>query len=232
MNTSSTKEPSLLQFNGVSWTVRYLGEKVILLQGSEGIDINQVHASTHLIERALKNELNDIVPAYDSIALFSQLTISELASKLESVQGNKGNQVEKSDELIIPVCYELGSDLDELSDKIGLSKREIIDIHSSGSYQSLFIGFTPGFIYAGGLNPRLSCPRKSTPRTLVPAGSVGIGGAQTGIYSLDSPGGWHIIGRTPMRLFDIDEHPPMRVEIGTQFRFKRITKEEFELWED
>ncbi|MEM7299186.1 MAG: carboxyltransferase domain-containing protein, partial [Bacteroidota bacterium] len=77
---------------------------------------------------------------------------------------------------------------------------------------------------------RLACPRKSTPRAVVTAGSIGIGGAQTGIYSLDSPGGWHIIGRTPIKLFDISENPPMKVEIGTTFRFERITMKKFEVW--
>ncbi len=130
----------------------------------------------------------------------------------------------------IPICYEYELDLDPLGEYVKLSREEIIAIHLADTYRSLFIGFTPGFIYADGLDHRLYCPRKSNPRTSVPRGSIGIGGQQTGIYSLESPGGWNIIGRTPVKLFDFALNPPMKIKVGTSFRFKRITKKEFIEW--
>lgn len=226
----SIKEHTSLQFNGLEWKVSTLAEKVILLEASLETDIGVIHDSTHFLEAVLGSRLSDIVPAYHSIALFSDLSQSQLLEILKD-QKISGSDHDIEKEIIkIPICYEMGEDLAFISKHAGMDSESVIDLHLSGSYRSLFIGFTPGFIYADGLDPRLTCPRRSNPRTKIPAGSVGIGGSQTGIYSLDSPGGWNLLGRTPVTLFDVTKNPPMTVEVGTSFSFYRISTKEFEEW--
>ena len=226
------REYTSLQFNDSSWDVSYLGEQVILLQGKEDIQIEKIHQSSKAIEEVLGAELLDLVPAYDSIALFTRLSIREVTTRLANLDLAGASTKTHACTHLLPICYEFGDDLPQVREHCGLSEEEIIDIHLKGTYRSLFIGFTPGFIYADGLAPILSCPRKSSPRTKIAAGSIGIGGSQTGIYSLDSPGGWNIIGRTPQRVFDVRKTPPMSIEVGSLFQFKRISKEQFEQWEN
>lgn len=129
----------------------------------------------------------------------------------------------------IPVCYggELGPDLADVAAHNKCSLDDVIRIHSSGEYLVYFLGFSPGFPYMGGLSAKIATPRLATPRTRVPAGSVAIGGSQTGIYPVSSPGGWRIIGRTPLRLFRPNEEPPVLLQMGDLVRFTPITNEEF-----
>jgi inhibitor of KinA len=129
----------------------------------------------------------------------------------------------------IPVCYggELGPDLEDVARQHGVSAQEVIDIHAGGDYLVYMVGFMPGFAYLGGLSSRIATPRRQTPRTAVPAGSVGIGGEQTGMYPLVSPGGWNLIGRTPRRIFDIDRAEPALLVTGDRVRFHAISVDEF-----
>lgn len=133
--------------------------------------------------------------------------------------------------LTIPVCYggEFGPDLDEVADRNGLTPAEVIQQHSMALYRVYLIGFTPGFPYLGGLPEQLATPRKHTPRPSVPRGSVGIAGKQTGIYPQDTPGGWQIIGRTSLSLFDVNNRPPALLKAGDQVVFQPIPAEQFEL---
>ena len=128
----------------------------------------------------------------------------------------------------IPVCYEgeYAPDLDAVARQKGLSCEEIIDIHCSVTYRIYMIGFLPGFPYMGKIDPRLEIPRKPRPMPVI-AGGVGIAGLQTGIYPLNSPGGWQIIGRTPMHLFDRDTDPPILLRTGDRVRFYRVSRSEF-----
>jgi inhibitor of KinA len=130
----------------------------------------------------------------------------------------------------IPVCYEapFAPDLPAFALGAGLSIEEVIQVHSAGTYFVHMLGFSPGFMYLGGLPPKLHCPRKATPATRVPAGSVAIGGEQTGIYPQSTPGGWHIIGRTPLMLFNATRQPPNLVNALDSVRFMPITAEQFE----
>ena len=129
----------------------------------------------------------------------------------------------------IPVCYDtdFGIYLDEISKEKGLTKSEIIKLHSQSIYTVFFIGFLPGFLYLGGLSETLYIPRKSQPRLHVDKGSVGIGGVQTGIYPNNSPGGWNIIGKTPINLFDPKAQNPCFAQCGDQIQFYSINKAEF-----
>jgi inhibitor of KinA len=135
-------------------------------------------------------------------------------------------------QVVIPVCYggPCGPDLRETAAYCGLTCEELVEMHQQASYVVHMIGFVPGFPYMGGLPERLAAPRRDTPRQAVPAGSVGIAGNQTGIYPLSTPGGWRLIGRTPLKLFQPDREPPSLLQAGDRVRFKAISEEEFAAW--
>ncbi|HAD14563.1 MAG TPA: hypothetical protein DCF33_19230, partial [Saprospirales bacterium] len=130
----------------------------------------------------------------------------------------------------VPVCYEAecGPDLDDVAALHGISREQVIALHQQQDYQVYMMGFLPGFAYMGILKENLATPRKNAPRARVPAGSVGIAGRQTGVYPLDSPGGWQIIGRTPLKMFDPDSPAPFLLQTGASVRFQTITREEFD----
>jgi inhibitor of KinA len=132
----------------------------------------------------------------------------------------------------IPVCYdpEFALDLDHVAQHAQMSPKEVVDLHRATDYHVNCIGFTPGFPYLAGLPEKLATPRRATPRKEIPAGSVAIGGRQSGIYSLRSPGGWNVIGRTPLRLFDPQKNPPALLRAGDRLRFQAISRQEFEAW--
>ena len=134
--------------------------------------------------------------------------------------------------LEVPVCYDpnYALDLEEVAEHCGLSPNEVVTRHVAGRYHVRCIGFTPGFPYLSGLPTILMTTRRATPRTAVPAGSVAIAGRQAGIYPLRSPGGWNVIGRTPLRLFDVTRKPAAFCAPGDRLRFVAITREEFERW--
>lgn len=133
----------------------------------------------------------------------------------------------------IPVCYggELGPDLDDVARQHGMAPRDVIEMHTAGDYLVYMVGFMPGFAYLGGLDERLVTPRRTSPRTAVPAGTVGIGGQQTGVYPLVSPGGWNLIGRTPIRIFDVNREEPAYLATGDRVRFRAISPTEFAAWQ-
>jgi KipI family sensor histidine kinase inhibitor len=129
----------------------------------------------------------------------------------------------------LPVCYGggYGEDLEDVAVHTGLSAPEVIRRHSAAEYRIYMMGFLPGFAYLGGLDPALATPRLTTPRVKIPAGAVGIGGEQTGVYPLDSPGGWHLIGRTPVRPYDASRNPAILYRAGDCIRFSPISAAEY-----
>ena len=136
---------------------------------------------------------------------------------------------QKSKTVTIPVCYggEYGPDLQAVANYHRLSEQQVIDIHSNQEYIVYMIGFAPGFPYLGGMAKEIATPRKATPRLSIPAGSVGIGGEQTGVYPIESPGGWQIIGRTPLQLFQQNSKQPSLLKAGDLVRFQPITSQRF-----
>ena len=134
----------------------------------------------------------------------------------------------------IPTAYggEFGPDLELVAQHNNLSAAEVVQIHSDTRYLIYMIGFMPGFPYLGGMSPRIATPRKTTPRLKLPAGSVGIAGNQTGIYPAESPGGWQIIGRTPLELFRPTREPPAILQAGDYLTFVSVTPEEFAVIEE
>lgn len=178
--------------------------------------------------------IRNIQPAYASVLVsFDPLRIPfhKVESSLRVLLSEMTTDLPPEPRRVeIPVCYDesFGSDLPDVAALNGLSVEEVIETHSAGIYSVSFIGFTPGFPYLAGMSSRIATPRLPTPRTRVPAGSVAIGGAQTGIYPITTPGGWRIIGRTPLQLFLPERISPSLLAIGDEVRFRPISHEEFD----
>ena len=190
----------------------------------------------------------ELAPAYTSVAVFfDPITVARSAGTPEKVFNWLGERIRRvvaasadhgkrrrpmrprAHLFEIPVCYdpEFALDIDDVARHANILPSEVIRLHSSAEYRVGCIGFVPGFPFLAGLPKKLSTPRRDVPRKEIPAGSVGIGGAQTGIYPLRSPGGWNLIGRTPLRLFDSDKNPPALLRAGQRVRFRKITRDEF-----
>lgn len=186
------------------------------------------------LERQPPKGVITVVPTYCAVMIvYDPLTtvFDRLLPQLEELmeENTQSDQSFCSRVVEIPVCYggSHGPDLNQVARHCGFAPEEIIARHSAVTYPIYMIGFSPGFPFLGGLDPCLHTPRLATPRTRVPAGSVGIANAQTGIYPIESPGGWQIIGRTPLRLFQPDHRVPFRYQVGDQLRFIPIEQEEY-----
>ncbi len=195
-----------------------------------------VHDQVLSLQKAILDDpfpgFTECVPAYASLTVFYDFF--ELKKKVKSVLPYLTAVLkEKSDELAdhwvsnenrlieIPVKYD-GEDLEYVAESNGLSVKEVIKIHASGSYRVYMLGFLPGFAYLGGMDPRIATPRRINPRLAVDAGSVGIAGPQTGIYPMKSPGGWQIIGKTEVPLFDPENKTPVLLRVGDIIKFTKI----------
>jgi KipI family sensor histidine kinase inhibitor len=177
--------------------------------------------------------IRNLHPAYASILIdFDPLRLSheEVASLIENLAGEESSQYDRAANTVtIPVCYdiEFAPDLQEVANLAKIPAHEVIRLLSSVTYRVHFLGFTPGFAYLGGLPETLHAPRLATPRKHVPAGSVAIAGTQAGIYPVDSPGGWRLIGRTPVRIFDPGATQPTRLKPGDRVEFSAIDRATF-----
>lgn len=201
-----------------------LGDSALLIQLGDEIDpiINQrVHALNSLLQNT--HGILETVPAYCTLLVHYDLHFSY--QHIKTIVQEKINQVNDSFQITarrheVPIRYGGAStDLEIISTTLNLSISEIIKIHSEKEYRIYMMGFTPGFPYMGILDSRLHMPRLQTPRTLVQAGSVAMAGFQTGIYPLDSPGGWHIVGWTPLKLFDANSETPFLFSPGDVVKF-------------
>lgn len=224
---------------------RPLGDQGITVTLGSSIDEathRRVRAAVARIESRRPRGLVDLVPAFVSIAVHYDPSIVDGDSPYESmVAALREILNEASDESLppariveIPVCYggDLGPDLDDVARAHGLTADDVVQIHTAGDYLVHMVGFMPGFAYLGGLDQRLATPRRSAPRTAVPAGAVGIGGQQTGVYPMESPGGWNLIGRTPRRIFGIARDEPSLLAAGDRVRFRAVTRREFDAWRE
>ena len=181
----------------------------------------------------------DIIPAYSSLTIYYDVLHfhSSECSAFEAVKAllqpvlKEDATIEMGDGRIvrIPVCYGIpfAPDLETLAQQKQLTTEEVIQLHTANVYRVYMIGFLPGFAYMGKVDSRIATPRKSQPRTTIPAGAVGIAGEQTGIYPLASPGGWNIIGQTPLKLFDANMEAPVFFQPGDKVHFYSITEDEF-----
>lgn len=178
--------------------------------------------------------LMDSVPTYRSLAVFLDPSTPDRSAVVEYLRGclpDPSVPISKfeGDLIEIPVCYggEFGPDIGSVACHTGCSADEVVRLHSSREYYVYMLGFTPGFTYLGEMDPALETPRLREPRLSIPSGSVGIAGRQTGIYPISSPGGWQLIGRTPLVLFDPAREPAVLVNAGMRLRFVPITEEQF-----
>lgn len=186
------------------------------------------------INEHYRDQLIETVIGYREIALYVRpgISIQALVDRIERIDLQR---TKASDEVLgqitLPVCYggDFGPDLEQVAQDLGLTPEVLIELHSTSRYQAAFLGFLPGFAYLNGLDERLHYPRKSNPRPVVAAGAVGIGGSQTGVYPTESPGGWQIIGRCPIPMFDIAKSPAALIRAGNIIRFRPISEAEYEL---
>jgi len=190
----------------------------------------------YLCERKITGVL-DLIPAYSSLTLVYDLATLIKKNPGQSVYAMMESQLQEAVRLValdtgivsnkvnIPVCYDpsLAPDLVELAASHQLTVEEVIQLHTAETYRVYMIGFLPGFAYMGSVDERIRTARKTSPRTKVPAGSVGIAGEQTGIYPLDSPGGWQLIGQTPLQLFDATQTDPCLLQPGDEVQFSSIS---------
>jgi inhibitor of KinA len=218
-----------------------LGDSALLVRVGETFDAEQsldaVLRATRQLELAEIRGVLDLAPAYTTIGVFYdpaqigafdefQANIERALQVLEPARPRAGGEMV----IEVPVCYdeEFALDLDEIAQHTALSPQEIIRRHAGANYRVSCVGFTPGFPYLSGLPPELATPRRASPRKEIPAGAVAIGGTQTGIYPRKSPGGWNIIGRTPLRLFDVERDPPALFHSGDRVLFRKISRQEFD----
>ena len=172
----------------------------------------------------------DLVPSYRSLLVYYdplRVSLPQLTERLSELEQNLNQAALHAPKVVeIPTLYggEYGPDLAYVAEHNGLTAEEVIQIHSSADYLVYMMGFTPGFPYLGGMSQRIATPRLQTPRTRIPAGSVGIAEQQTGVYPIESPGGWQLIGRTPVQLFETQRDPPVVVEPGDFIWFAPITE--------
>lgn len=216
--------------------IESLGEAALVLRFGNAIDeavSQRVLGAWRALERAAIPGVNELIPAYATLTVcFDPMRhdAAALAARLQSLlRGIGAPDPMKGRRVELPVCYEgeHAPDIEELAQHAGLSVAEVVRRHSETDYRVFFLGFSPGFPYLGGLDPALAMPRRDTPRLAVPPGSVAIGGAQTGVYPQRSPGGWRLIGRTPVRLFDPSREPACLLSPGDRLRFVPVTAAEF-----
>ena len=229
----------------LSYKIISLGDAALTIDFSNLIDesINKkVITLFHNLQHKPIQGMVEAVPAYSSLTIYYDVislyknipdgkTVFEwMKDQTEKFLKEKlGIENKEEATIIIPVCYdrEFATDIDHLADKKDISPEEIIHLHTSKLYRVYMLGFLPGFTYMGEVDDKISIPRKPTPQNVI-AGSVGIAGKQTGVYPLNSPGGWQIIGRTPLKIFDKEKKEPTLIKAGDQVRFISIGKDEFE----
>lgn len=218
-------------------TIAPLGDSAVLIQS--GLSSEEaapvIRGWINALDRNLPPGVIDVVPSFTTVAVFYDPTrlvreragdaYEQLAQWIETrLKGVAAAEASEAHEFVVPVCYggEFGVDLTDVARQTKLSPEAVVRLHSAALYDVRAVGFSPGFPYLAGLPPELQVPRRATPRTKVPAGSVAIGGAHAGIYSMATPGGWNLLGRTPWLLFDPEARPPSLFSTGDRVRFEAI----------
>lgn len=202
-----------------------LGESAVVLELSPPVSLQSQQRIWALVAAfAHHPDIREVVPGMNNLTLLlnnAHQTASRVAEQLEKLWDESDSLIITPREVAIPVYYGGidGPDLDEVARHTGMSSKQVVECHSAADYVVYFIGFQPGFSYMGGLPTVLNTPRRAEPRLSVAAGSVGIGGSQTGIYPLVTPGGWQLIGRTPLSLFDPTSSTPTLLRPGDKVRF-------------
>lgn len=230
MTNSGQKQPKLLA----------LGDAAVLIEFSNQLDL-RTNTRIQVLAQAIRHRripwIRDVVPALSTLAVHVDPVSLGFADPIQPVRNlltqclDEGLSSERSfNQVHIPICYEtdFGLDLDEISQLTGLSIEQVVNRHQCSEFMVLMVGFAPGHPYLGGLAPSLSVPRRSAPRVKMPCGAVAIANAQCVVYPFEIPGGWSVVGRTPLRVFDANRQQPSLFEPGDQVRFDRINRSEFD----
>ena len=195
---------------------------------------SEIRAFNILLNEEKIKGITELVPTYRSIMVHYDpgvIPYRTLIGRLKALTGKMDKvEIPPSDVLEIPVLYggEMGPDLAFVAQNAGISEEEVVKIHTSTEYLIYMLGFTPGFTYLGGMSDKIATPRLKQPRVKIPAGSVGIAGKQTGVYPVDSPGGWQLIGRTPVKMYDPDREVPILPQAGQYIKFKAVSQAEYD----
>ncbi|KMM36551.1 5-oxoprolinase subunit PxpB [Guptibacillus hwajinpoensis] len=224
----------------MSMTFHPLGEAAVKVSFNEAVSpsLNKM-IKAFCTNLSFKDQgIIEWVPAYDSVTVYYDpwvYTYQQLTELLKKKALETEQQQSNSKTIVtVPTLYggEYGPDLTTLAKSKKMNTNDVISLHTNGDYLVNMIGFLPGFPYLSGLDEQIAMPRLKEPRQTVPRGSVGIAGSQTGIYPLESPGGWNLIGRTPLRLYDLEKENPFLLEQGDYLHFRSISEEEYKRIED
>lgn len=216
------------------------GDKAIVVEFGDIIDedINRkvINLMKNIESSSLINSIYEMIPTYRSLMIIYnplKITFNDLINSVKNIECNlKVLDKREKNVIKIPVLYgnDYGPDIDTVAKHNRLSIEEVIRLHSEAEYLVYMLGFTPGFTYLGGMNNKLETPRLDNPRVKIPEGSVGIAGKQTGVYPIESPGGWQLIGRTPIKLYNPKRENPILLKAGDYVKFTPITKDEFNIF--
>jgi inhibitor of KinA len=218
-------------------TVTAAGDAALVVALPPRLDVetsSRVIAMADAARRRLGALLRDLVVGYHTLTVyFDPLSVDSawLEGELTTIAGDPTTLPEVSGATIeVPVCYggDLGPDLGSVAALAGCTEAEVVELHCSREYRVFMVGFVPGFAYMGPVEPRLSLPRRANPRTRVPAGSVALAAGQTGIYPMETPGGWHLIGRTPVKPFDEHRAEPVLFRPGDRVRLTPMSRGDFD----
>lgn len=215
------------------------GDSAVFVEFEERIDeaVNaRAIALAEAVQAAGVPGVRDVVPTYRAVAVYFdplRTDYGRLVDRIEhELRHPSASAAQARTPIRIPVCYggDLGPDLPDVAAFAGLSEDEVVRVHSGGTYRVFMLGFVAGFAYLGTVDARIAMPRRATPRVRVPPGSVGVAGIQTGIYPAETPGGWQLIGRTPVKPFDPARAEPFLLQAGDHVRFYAVTRQEFDQW--
>jgi KipI family sensor histidine kinase inhibitor len=231
---------------GGAWQIAPLGDRALIVEFGQRVEREISARARAVAQQLLRTPLpgvTDVVPAFTTVALHyrpeaftgTQAPYEQLRDQVEALLARGVASEHDATRVIeVPVCYggEFGPDLAEVATLCKLGPDEVIALHAASPHVVYMLGFAPGFPYLGGLDPRLGVPRRATPRTAVPLGSVAIARDQSVIYPLETPGGWNLIGRTPLRLFRPQREPPCLLQPGDDVRFVPISLERYRALEE
>lgn len=227
-------------------TYSTLGDSAVVIEVANAITPDaqkKVQVLSSFFDKHPPSWMIEYIPAFTTVTVFYdpmklighiKLPCVAVCQELDKLLSSIPEEIEFTSRIIeIPVCYggEFGPDLGFVAEQNGLSTEDVIAIHTAGDYSVNMIGFAPGFPFVGGMSEKIATPRRVSPRVAIPERTVGIAGMQTGVYPIETPGGWQLIGRTPIRLFRPEDEPPSLLRAGDKIVFRSISLEEYNEWE-
>ena len=218
-----------------------LGDRAVVVALGSGLDplaLPRVRVLAEALGRGRLPGVVDVVPAFATVTVFYEPecigSYAKLCAAIENcaARADASMPAHEARRIEIPVCYEreFGPDLGDVAAHSGLVPNRVVELHSGADYLVHGVGFAPGFGYLGGLPEEICTPRRASPRIQVPAGAVGIGGEQTGVYPFPTPGGWNLVGRTPLKMFDAAREEPALLQVGDRVKFRVISAKDFAAW--